>query len=283
MPQIHLWTLNIPDSLTQDQQTPLYLLLSQPEQERYNEMGSEERKKEYLLSHVLARVKISEVLNLKPQDLPLEFENNKKPILKMTNKSAVVPASSEDQGREPKSGFPPKVFTRGGNDNPPQLSIAHTKALACVAFAPCPIGVDVELRRGRPQNPNVAKRYFSKEEIDEMNSLPEDQRNDRHYQLWTLKESFYKASEFSVSEMVDWTNFKIEQDGTVSFTLRPEARGQRPEVRSPITDNRTTSHWHFKLKSTPHHILALSYQSENELEIKEEEIKVADLIHHQTE
>jgi 4'-phosphopantetheinyl transferase len=53
------------------------------------------------------------------------------------------------------------------------------------------IGVDVE--KIRPLQQDVAKRFFAKEENDYLSTIPEDERLDVFYHIWTLKEAYIKA------------------------------------------------------------------------------------------
>src|SRR3990167_11397517 len=139
MHPIHLWTLPIPDSFPDEKREALYRLLSPAEQKHHDAMGSPGRRTEYLLSHTLARVKIAKVLGMKPQDLPLVFENNAKP-------STI---------HDPRS------------TNNWHLSLSHTSSLVAVALAPFPVGVDVEPIGRTKHIDDVARKMFSPQEADD--------------------------------------------------------------------------------------------------------------------
>jgi 4'-phosphopantetheinyl transferase len=74
------------------------------------------------------------------------------------------------------------------------FNLAHARGLVALAIAGFPeVGVDVEEFRERRAPFAVARRYFSGAEVDEMESLPEEARAKRFFQLWTLKEAWLKA------------------------------------------------------------------------------------------
>jgi 4'-phosphopantetheinyl transferase len=80
------------------------------------------------------------------------------------------------------------------NDAGLHFNLAHARGLVAMAVARFPeVGVDVEEFRERRAPFAVARRYFSGAEVDEMESLPEDARAKRFFQLWTLKEAWLKA------------------------------------------------------------------------------------------
>ena len=136
-------------------------------------MGSPGRRTEYLLSHTLARVKIAKVLGMKPQDLPLVFENNAKP-------STI---------HDPRS------------TNNWHLSLSHTSSLVAVALAPFPVGVDVEPIGRTKHIDDVARKMFSPQEADDIVSLAGDEKKLRFTRYWTLREAFYKMAGWPLGRM----------------------------------------------------------------------------------
>ena len=90
------------------------------------------------------------------------------------------------------------------------FSLAHTAGLVVMAVARVPeIGVDVERAGGRAPLA-VARRYFSADEIDELESLPEAEQPRRFQRLWTLKEAYLKAIGTGVSGGLSSMAFHIE-------------------------------------------------------------------------
>ncbi len=71
------------------------------------------------------------------------------------------------------------------------FNISHSGGMIVCAVASSAIGIDVE--HERRVNFKVAERFFSPLEIQDLFSLPEDQRQEYFFYLWTIKESFLKT------------------------------------------------------------------------------------------
>jgi len=75
-----------------------------------------------------------------------------------------------------------------------QFNISHSHGFALFAFAHRrQLGVDVELVRPDFGGDEIAKRYFSPEESNELRALPPAQRAEGFFRCWTLKEAYVKA------------------------------------------------------------------------------------------
>ena len=72
------------------------------------------------------------------------------------------------------------------------FNLSHSGTVAACAVSPFEIGCDVE-RIGNGGLP-IARRFFHPAEVGWLTSSPEDERDVRFYRLWTLKESFVKAT-----------------------------------------------------------------------------------------
>ncbi|OXT09438.1 4'-phosphopantetheinyl transferase family protein [Thermoanaerobacterium thermosaccharolyticum] len=79
-----------------------------------------------------------------------------------------------------------KPFLKGKNIF---FSISHSREWASIAVDCDNLGVDIE--KIRDINLNVAKRFFSMEEYNDM--MKKDDKIDYFFTLWTLKESYVKA------------------------------------------------------------------------------------------
>jgi len=71
------------------------------------------------------------------------------------------------------------------------FNISHSGEWVVCAFAKLPVGVDVE--KIRRVNFEIARRFFSDQEVKELFSLPENEQTGFFFDLWTLKESYLKA------------------------------------------------------------------------------------------
>ena len=72
------------------------------------------------------------------------------------------------------------------------FSLSHSGAWAVCAVSDHPVGVDIERRE--PGRRDIAARYFHREEVRYLDSLPLYRREDAFYSLWVLKEAFVKAT-----------------------------------------------------------------------------------------
>jgi len=71
------------------------------------------------------------------------------------------------------------------------FNISHSGHYVVCAVGKAELGIDVE--RLRKVNINIAERYFSASEINDLLKLDESERTDYFITLWTIKESFLKA------------------------------------------------------------------------------------------
>ena len=181
---LYIWILKIPEDLSPAAFSGIRNKLSPDKQKRLDKMGSRPRQIEFAASHALARLKIAEILGENPAPLPLSFPEGKSPRLA----------------------------------TPYSLSISHSAGLVAVAFASCPVGIDIEIIKERPQGEKIAQRYFSPEEISAMKLLTGEEWMKRFSELWTLKEAYFKASGLSITEVVKQTSFEIKENKV--FTLQ---------------------------------------------------------------
>jgi len=87
------------------------------------------------------------------------------------------------------------------------FNISHSGDFVVVAFSDCPVGIDIEKNKGNRLA--VAKRFFAKEELNDLFAYPEGEKQIEYfYQLWTLKESYMKAIGKGISMSLSSFSFK---------------------------------------------------------------------------
>ncbi|MGE4559572.1 MAG: 4'-phosphopantetheinyl transferase superfamily protein [Desulfobulbus sp.] len=101
---------------------------------------------------------------------------------------------------DPACTLPPRP-SRGANGKPflPDLphfhfSLAHSGKWAVCAVADHPVGVDIEPLPSMADVVDVARRCFTQIELRHLFSLPESDRPSAFCTLWTIKESYMKAT-----------------------------------------------------------------------------------------
>jgi 4'-phosphopantetheinyl transferase len=132
-------------------------------------------------------------------------------------------ALSEQEPRPPRDW----IFVAGGNGKPhvaPGLAgrrplsfnLAHTDGLvACAVTRDADVGIDVERIDRRTDALALADRYFSPIEIAQLERCPEDERQARFIEIWTLKEAYVKATGDGLS--LPLQDFAFVFDGLASF------------------------------------------------------------------
>ncbi len=117
-------------------------------------------KQRSLIGDLIVRRFYAKELNINPFILEFEYNEHEKPSLK---------------------NFPKAHF-----------NISHSGDFVVVAFSDCSVGIDIEKNKGNRLA--VAKRFFAKEELNDLFTYPEGVKQIEYfYQLWTLKESYMKA------------------------------------------------------------------------------------------
>lgn len=71
------------------------------------------------------------------------------------------------------------------------FNISHSGEWVVCAFSALPVGIDVE--KIRRVNFDIARRFFSEEEVNQLFSLSLPEQSEFFFDLWTVKESYLKA------------------------------------------------------------------------------------------
>ena len=94
------------------------------------------------------------------------------------------------------------------------LSHSHEVALLAVALD-AELGVDVEHIRADFASEDIARRYFSRTEVEVFNALPRDEQVAAFFRCWTRKEAYIKAIGKGLSQALD------EFDVTLAPGMKP--------------------------------------------------------------
>jgi 4'-phosphopantetheinyl transferase len=129
------------------------------------------------------------------------------------------------------------------------FNVAHSAGLVALAVArDAAVGIDVENTRARAAPLAVAARYFSADEARDLQALPAGEQALRFYSLWTLKESWLKATGRGLAAGLR----------NVSFVLDDRHAAVRVALANDVT-----AHWHFwQAQPGAEHVLALALHSE---------------------
>lgn len=119
-----------------------------------------------------------------------------------------------------------KPFLRGNNF---YFNISHSGPHVVVAVSKGEVGVDIELMDFRKNVLDVAERFFSHEEYKFIKEKKSGERVDTFYRIWSLKESYVKATGNGFYKSLD------------SFSIIPGNSG----VIECIDSEESTSRWTF--------------------------------------
>lgn len=85
-----------------------------------------------------------------------------------------------------------------------RFNLSHSNEVALLAVTlDAELGVDVEHIRADFASEDIARRYFSRAEVEVFNSLPPEERVEAFFRCWTRKEAYIKAIGKGFSQALD--------------------------------------------------------------------------------
>lgn len=142
------------------------LHLSISEKHRRDRFRFEADRRDFSVAHDLLRQALSSYSDLSPSDWQFSIDAYGKPSI-----------DSND----------PKLRELS-------FSLSHTQGfVACAVTTKMPVGIDVERIDQSLPAQEIADRYFSEEEVQQLRDCSNNLRVVRFVELWTLKEAFLKA------------------------------------------------------------------------------------------
>lgn len=193
---IQVWLTSYPELVDECVLSRLRGLLSKAEQRHEQGFRFAEDRKRYLVTRAMVRSLLSRYARVKPADW--QFATNV-------------------HGRP---------FISNVHDGPSGLSfnVSHTNGLIAVALS-CgrELGVDVErVQPLRGCAMDIAQRFFSPSEVDELAKVPSERQLDRFFEHWTFKESYIKARGLGMAIPLDQFGFDYPDRRTVRIAMKPE-------------------------------------------------------------
>jgi len=103
------------------------------------------------------------------------------------------------------------------------FNLSHTRGLIALAVSrDRELGVDVENLSARSIPLDVADRFFSAIEIEDLGRIPGHARHDRFFEYWTFKESYIKARGMGLSLPLDGFSFEFPHRDAVRISIAPD-------------------------------------------------------------
>ncbi len=161
--EVHIWRayLNCEEKTLQQFETTL----SPEEIARANRFLSSRDRNSFVSTRGILRELLGKYTNCRAADVAITYGNYGKPSLCSTNPKQSV-----------------------------QFNISHSHGLVLLAFAiDRVLGVDLELVREGFVGEEIAERYFSSQEVNELKALPPHLRTEGFFLCWTRKEAYVKA------------------------------------------------------------------------------------------
>jgi 4'-phosphopantetheinyl transferase len=133
------------------------------------------------------------------------------------------------------------------------FSAANTRGMvACAVGGDALVGMDVE-EIGRQLAPELVEHCCTSAERDQLWRLPDSERRQAFFQLWTLKESYLKARGIGLELSPHLIGFAGSQGGN------------SPQLQADPTTEPNPQHWHFRtIDAGPTHAAALCVHSTGE-------------------
>jgi len=147
------------------------------------------------------------------------------------------------------------------------FNLSHSAGMIVTAVAAeGQIGIDVENLQRRTTGIDLARRFFSAEEVSLLLARPPEHRHETFLQIWTLKEAYIKAIGQGLSFPLDRFAMSLPADGPPRIAFAPK------ENHSPW---KTSNDWRFaqiRFRENLHLSLAVSLPGPQELLVTAREV-----------
>ncbi len=185
--EVHLWYFKV-DEFSMDVES-YEGLLSQKERKRANSFKFAKDRTVFVLARGLLRILSGRYLDHAPESIPFKYGEYGKPDYDF--------------------------------QTPIKFNTSHSGNMIVLAFVKnCDIGVDIEKVKSDFDVIDIAQHFFSPDEIQTLETLPERKQVHGFYRCWTRKESFIKAKGSGLSFPL--TSFSVSLELDSAELLRTE-------------------------------------------------------------
>lgn len=119
-----------------------------------------------------------------------------------------------------------------------RFNLSHSGGIALLAFTrKRDVGIDVEEIRGNFDFAAIARRFFSPQEQQDFQAIPDDQKEAAFFRCWTRKESYIKATGEGLSLPLHQFDVSLRaNDSNALLATRPDSsEAQRWNIREIST------------------------------------------------
>jgi 4'-phosphopantetheinyl transferase len=130
-----------------------------------------------------------------------------------------------------------------------RFNMSHAGSVSAFAFATGrEVGIDIEQRRRVPDKEKIARSVFSPNEVSELMSISDSERDDAFLRCWTRKEAYIKAIGQGLHKRLQSFYFKSDFQSSVLYATDED---EKPTDRWIVQD----------LHLAPEYIAALAYHA----------------------
>jgi 4'-phosphopantetheinyl transferase len=228
--EAHVW-LAYPEKLSDSKLQDFFLeILSEDEIEKYNRFRFSTDRHLYLVSHALIRIALSNYIDLDPDKWRFIYNKFGRPEI------------------HPSLGVP---FLR--------FNLSHTQGLvSCLVVLSIDAGVDIENHTRFNDLDTLPQDVFSSSEFSCLDGMPEEEKKERFFTYWTLKEAFLKGRGMGLAFPLNQISFHLKTGEPISVSFDLNLQGN-------------TLDWqfaHFRPTSSHSLAVALCRGNMNDLKIK---------------
>lgn len=178
--EIHIWRAS--QTVEPAVLARLHAPLDADEKARAERFVFQRDRDRFIAAHGILRELLAGYIGCAPAGIGFDYGPQGKPSLRPTDSTASRTADATSR------------FDRARTVSRVRFNMSHSQGLAAFAFAlDRELGIDVELIRADFGGEDIAKRYFSRDEVAELMSLPPEMRAEAFFLCWSRKEAYIKA------------------------------------------------------------------------------------------
>lgn len=238
---VHIWSVDL-DQCKNDLHSAASVL-SKDELERANRYYFEHDRVRYAAARMILRILLGWYENIAPHQLNFHYNDYGKPFINNVH-----------------------------GKNHTHFNVSHSQNQALFAFSRADeLGIDIEFMRPSFATVDIAKRYFSPDELTDLQYTPVEDRVISFYDCWTRKEAYIKAKGLGLSLALNSFSVDLLTDSRgnlrrsvyyprdeSAFTIQPLSCMH--DYRAALAINRTD--YQLVRKSVdPHEILASMFSN----------------------
>jgi 4'-phosphopantetheinyl transferase len=186
--EVHVWRASL--DLDSNKLFCLEETLGQDERARAERFNSERARNHFVAARGILRNLLGRYLESPPQSIQFCYGSNGKPSI-----------------------------SRSTAGHPLRFNLSHSHGLVLIGIThKREIGMDVELIRPEVAGEEIARRYFSQKEFEELSRLPMGMKAAGFFRCWTRKEAYIKARGEGLS--IPLKSFSVSLEDSVQEVLR---------------------------------------------------------------